>query len=120
MEASDVRERGEIELPVRPDGPVAAVLLAAGIGSVVLAVLVIWAEAKESFADSLAYDLEVGPLSGKTLWATAAFLGSWAILALALRRREVDLGKVAVISGVLIALGLVGTFAPFFQLFAPD
>ena len=32
-----------------------------------------WAEASVSFKDSLAYDLEVGPLSGKTLWAAFAF-----------------------------------------------
>jgi len=105
---------------VRPNGPVAAVLLATGIGSVVLAVLVVLAEAKEKFADSLAYDLEVGPLSGKTIWATAAFLVSWAVLALVLRRRDVSLGGVAVVTGILLAIALVGTFSPFFELFAPD
>ena len=105
---------------VRPNGPVAAVLLATGIGSVVLAVLVVLAEAKEKFADSLAYDLEVGPLSGKTIWATAAFLISWAVLALVLRRRDVSLGGVAVVTGILLAIALVGTFSPFFELFAPD
>ena len=105
---------------MRPNGPVAAVLLATGIGSVVLAVLVVLAEAKEKFADSLAYDLEVGPLSGKTIWATAAFLISWAVLALVLRRRDVSLGGVAVVTGILLAIALVGTFSPFFELFAPD
>ena len=105
---------------MRPNGPVAAVLLATGIGSVVLAVLVVLAEAKEKFADSLAYDLEVGPLSGKTIWATASFLISWAVLALVLRRRDVSLGGVAVVTGILLAIALVGTFSPFFELFAPD
>ena len=103
----------------KPSGPVAAVLLATGIGALVLAVLVVWAEASEGFAESLAYDLEVGPLSGKTIWATVAFLGSWAVLSVALRRREVDLMKTAAVTAVLIGLGLLGTFAPFFQLFAP-
>jgi hypothetical protein len=87
---------------------------------VVLAVLVVLAEAKEKFADSLAYDLEVGPLSGKTIWATASFLISWAVLALVLRRRDVSLGGVAVVTGILLAIALVGTFSPFFELFAPD
>ena len=105
---------------MRPNGPVAAVLLATGIGSVVLAVLVVLAEAKEKFADSLAYDLEVGPLSGKTIWAIASFLISWAVLALVLRRRDVSLGGVAVVTGILLAIALVGTFSPFFELFAPD
>lgn len=103
----------------KPNGPVAAVLLATGIGALVLAVLVVWAAASEGFAESLGYDVEVGPLSGKTIWAVAAFLGSWAVLGVALRRRDVDLPKVVVVSAVLIGLGLLGTFAPFFQLFAP-
>lgn len=104
----------------RPTGPVAAVLLATGIGSLVLAIMVVWAEASESFAESLAYSEDVGPLSGKTIWAVAAFLGSWLILGLALRNRNADLRTVVIVSGVLIALGLIGTFAPFFQLFAPE
>jgi hypothetical protein len=104
----------------KPNGPVAAVLLATGIGGVVLAALTIWAEASTGFKDSLAYDLEVGPLSGKTIWGTAAFFGSWAILGLALRRREVDLKKVGVVAAVLVGLALVGTFSLFFELFTEE
>ncbi len=98
----------------RPSGPVAAVLLATGIGSLVLAILVIISEASESFADSLAYSERVGPLSGKTIWAVAAFVGSWAILGVLLRSREVDLRKVTIVAAILIALAFLGTFEPFF------
>jgi hypothetical protein len=105
--------------PVRPNGPVAAVLLATGIGSLVLAVLVVWAEASESFAASLAYSDRVGPLAGKTTWAVVAFLVSWAGLHVYLRRRDVDLHKIWLITLALLALGLLGTFSPFFELFAP-
>lgn len=104
----------------RPNGPVAAMLLATGIGSLVLAILVILAEASRSFADSLAYSDRVGPLSGKTIWAVVAFLGSWAGLTALLRNRALDLGKVAIVTGVLIGLALLGTFSPFFELFAAD
>lgn len=104
----------------RPNGPVAAVLLATGIGSLVLAILVVWAEASESFADSLAYSDRVGPLSGKTIWAVVAFLVSWAGLHAVLRRRDVNLHTVWLITLVLLALGLLGTFSPFFELFAPE
>jgi hypothetical protein len=103
----------------RPNGPVAAVLLATGIGSLVLAVLVVWAEASESFKDSLAYSDRVGPLSGKTIWAVVAFVVSWAALHVLLRRRDVNLRAVWLITLALLALGLLGTFSPFFQLFAP-
>ncbi|MGH2982924.1 MAG: hypothetical protein ACRDK5_01505 [Solirubrobacterales bacterium] len=105
---------------MKPSGPVAAVLLAAAVGALVLAALTIWAEASESFADSLAYDLEVGPLSGKTIWATTGFLASWGVLTAVLRRRDVGLGRVAIVVAALVGLALVGTFAPFFQLFAPE
>jgi len=105
--------------PVRPNGPVAAVLLATGIGSLVLAVLVVLAEASESFADSLAFSDRVGPLAGKTTWAVVAFLASWAGLQAYLRRRDVNLHKVWLITLALLALALLGTFSPFFELFAP-
>ena len=104
----------------RPEGPVAAALLATGVGSLVLAILVVIAEANESFAMSLAYSDRVGPLSGKTIWAVVAYAGSWAILAVALRGRRMNLHAVAVITGVLLALALVGTFSPFFELFKSD
>jgi hypothetical protein len=116
----DLPERSLPAAVERPNGPVAAMLLATGIGSLVLAILVVWAEASRSFADSLAYSDRVGPLSGKTIWAVVAFLASWAGLTAVLRNREVDLGKVATVAAVLIGLALLGTFSPFFQLFAAD
>jgi hypothetical protein len=117
---ANLSEQTDRAVDARPSGPVAAMLLATGIGSLVLAVLVILAEASRSFADSLAYSDRVGPLSGKTIWAVVAFLGSWAALTALLRNREVDLGKVAIVAGVLIGLALLGTFSPFFELFAAD
>ena len=104
----------------RPEGPVAAALLAAGVGSLVLAILVVIAEANESFATSLAYSERVGPLAGKTIWAIVAFLLSWAVLTVALRGRDVNLRTVLLISGIMLALGLLFTFPPFFQAFAPS
>jgi hypothetical protein len=101
----------------RPNGPVAAALLAAGIGSVVLAVLVILVEASASFKSSLAYSTRVGELSGKTIWTVVAYVVSWVLLTLILRGRQVDVAKFAIAAGVLVALGLIGTFSPFFQLF---
>jgi hypothetical protein len=96
------------------------VLLATGIGALTLAILVIAAEASESFKESLAYNDRVGPLSGKVIWAVVAFAGSWAILWAALRRREVPLATAAIACAVLVGLALIGTFSPFFELFAPE
>src|SRR5215216_7173261 len=127
MEASPPRTTGpeapraEVGIaPVRPNGPVAAVTLAAGIGSLVLAILVIISEASVSFADSLAYSERVGPLAGKTIWAVVAYLGSWLVLGFALRYQEVNLRTVTIVAALLIARALIGTFAPFFQLFMAE
>ena len=103
----------------KPNGPVVAVLLAAGIGALVLGILTTWAAASESFATSLQYVDRVGPLSGKTIWATAAFLISWAALGIWLRHRDLAWKPVVRVSVVLIALGLIGTFPEFFQAFEP-
>ena len=113
-------ESAAVEAAVKPAGPVAAVLLAAGIGALVLGIMVIWAAASESFAESIAYSDRVGPLSGKTIWAVVAFLVSWGALSVAFRRRSVDLGKVIIVAVVLLGLGYLATFAPFFELFAPE
>jgi hypothetical protein len=125
VEAAQPQPSAAAERPVpaavaRPDGPVAAVLIAAGIGALVLAILTVWAEASVGFKDSLAYSDRVGPLSGKTIWATVAFLVSWVGLTLALRRRRVDLMKATVVSVVLLGLGYLGTFSPFFRMFESE
>lgn len=99
-------------------GPVAAVMLAAGIGALTLAVVTIWAVASDGFRESITYSDRVGPLSGKTIWAVALFLVSWAVLYAGLRNVDVDLKKVTIATAVLLGLGLVGTFEPFFIQFA--
>ena len=109
-----------VETAAKPNGPVAAALLAAGIGTFVLGVLTTWAAASESFAESLQYVDRVGPLSGKTIWAAAAFLVSWAALGAWFRNRSFAWKGVIAVSLLLIVLGLLGTFPTFFQEFAPE
>ena len=104
----------------KPEGPVVAVLIAAGIGALVLGILTVWAEASVGFKESLAYNDRVGPLSGKTIWAAVAFLVSWALLTLVLRRRRLDLVKATAVTVVLLALGYLGTFSPFFRIFESE
>jgi hypothetical protein len=113
-------ERPAVAAVAKPEGPVVAVLVAAGIGALVLGILTVWAEASVGFKDSLAYNDRVGPLSGKTIWAAVAFVVSWVVLTLALRRRRVDLMKATVVSVVLLGLGYLGTFSPFFRIFESE
>jgi heme A synthase len=62
----------------------------------------------------------VGPLSGKTIWATVIFVVAWAVLAARLRNRDGLLRSATTIFVVLTVLGLLGTFPIFFQAFAPE
>lgn len=103
----------------RPNGPVAAVMIAAGLGALALGILTTLAEASESFKESLQYNDGVGPLAGKTILTVVVFLVTWAGLGGVLRRRDVPWGPVIVGTLVLVGLGLIGTFPPFFQAFAP-
>lgn len=104
----------------RPFGPVAAVFLAAGIGSLVLGILTTLAEASEGIASALEWSKSVGPLTGKTILSVVAFALSWVILHVAFRDRDLDPGKVFVWTAVLVGIGFVLTFPTFFQLFAPE
>lgn len=104
----------------KPNGPVAAVMLAAGIGAVVLGLFTVLSEASEGIHDFLEWSERVGPLSGKTCLAAIAFLGSWGGLHAALRHREIEWRPLIATTIVLIAIALVLTFPPFFQLFKSD
>jgi hypothetical protein len=101
----------------KPNGPVAAVMIATGIGVLVLGILTTVGEASEGFADFLQFSDRVGPLSGKTIFAVVAFLVSWGVLHVALRDRDLEWRPVITALVVLVAIGLVLTFPPFFQLF---
>ncbi len=103
-----------------PFGPGAAVLLAAGLGIFVLGLLTTLAEASSGIADGLQWNDRVGPLSGKTIIASAVFVGAWALLSAALRRRDPQWNPVVYAMATLMALGLLMTFPTFFQAFAPD
>ena len=103
--------------PHKVDGPLSAALLASGIGTFTLGLLTTWAAASTSFAADLQLDDGVGPLSGKTIYATAAFLASWIMLGYLLRRRDGTLRSATIAFVVLTALGFLGTFPIFFKAF---
>ncbi len=103
----------------KPFGPVAAVFLAAGIGSLVLGILTTLAEANESIKSALEWSKAVGPLAGKTIISVALFLLSWVVLHSVLLGKAVNATRVFAWTAILVGAGLVLTFPTFFQLFAP-
>ena len=117
---SESYRASELEEIDRPTGPVAAAVLATGIGIFVLGLLTTLSEASEDVADFLKWSEDVGPLSGKTILSVIAFFASWAILHLLWRRQDRPLRPILIAAGVLATLGLIGTFPTFFKAFAPD
>lgn len=101
-----------------PTGPAAAALLAAGVGCAAFGVIVTVDEASVPVDTVLTLSTSVGSLSGKTLLGVAVYLLAWAVLHGAWRARSVDLARVARGSCLLLIVGLLGTFPPFYALFA--
>jgi hypothetical protein len=103
-----------------PDGPLAAALLAAGIGAFALGLFTTLAEANAAFRERLILNDAVGPLSGKTVWATVVFVIAWVALHFMWRERDRMLRSATMAFVVLTLLGVLGTFPIFFQAFAPE
>lgn len=99
----------------RSSGPAAAVLLAAGLASFTLGLLSVLSAASASVSDALTLSDRVGELSGLTTVSVVVFFGAWAVLGFAWRHADPPLERVAGVVAVLIALGLLGTFPPFFN-----
>lgn len=99
------------------NGPAAATILAAGIGSFFLGFMTSLSEGIKTVEGLLNWYNPSGPLVGKTISAIVLWLVAWAILGSRWKDREVDFDKIFKVALVLIALGLVGTFPLFFGLF---
>lgn len=101
------------------DGATAAAMLAAAFGVFALGLVTSTAAAAEGFKEWLQWDDEVGPLSGKSSVALAAWMGAWPLLHLALYRKDGLLPAAIVISGILFFLGMLGIFPPIFERLEP-
>jgi len=99
------------------NGLPAAAMLAAGIGSLTLGLMTTLAENISVIGNLLNFYNPVGALTGKTLVAIAVWLISWGVLAGKWRGQSVNFGKIYKSTLILVALGVVGTFPPFFDLF---
>jgi hypothetical protein len=109
----------------KPNGPVAAAFLASGVGTLVLGIFVALNELGGDISKFLDFSKNygigsgVGPLSGKVILATIAFIVSWVILHVLWRGKEVNFNRVLTVALVLVAAGFLLTFPPVFDVFAP-
>jgi hypothetical protein len=100
-----------------PNGSGAAAVLAAGIGSFLLASLAIAADKSALLKSFFNFYRPTGPLSGVTTVAVLTWLILWAILKLRWRRSSVDLKRVNALAVTLLILSLALTFPPIADLF---
>ena len=100
----------------RPSGPAAAAVLAAGLASFTLGLLSVLTAASASVSDALTLSDRVGDLSGVTTISTLVFVVAWTLLAIVWRHANPPLVRIVAAAAVLIGLGLLGTFPPFFNL----
>jgi hypothetical protein len=122
-----------MQTDTKPNGPVVAAFLAAGIASLVIGIGVVLNEASAPIKAAIGIDFNaflqfdktfgfgsgVGPLSGKVGLAIIAFVVSWVLLHLWLRGKEVNFRTGFIAALVLVGLGFALTFPPIFKLFAP-
>ena len=101
----------------KPEGPIAAAILAAGVGALALGAVTVLVEANASVKSALTLSTAVGPLSGKVAVTVGVWLVSWFVLHLVYRTKPFESRRALAIAAILIALGVVGTFPTFFQMF---
>ena len=111
-------ETGGIVFTDKPEGPIAAAIMAGGVGAFAMGAVTTLAEASTGISKALNWNHAVGPLSGKTIITVLVWLVAWAILHVAYRNRPYETRRAFTIALILIALGVVGTFPTFFELFA--
>lgn len=99
------------------DRAMGAAMIASGIGSLTLGIMIILAEVSPAIKTALTLNKAVGPLSGKTTVAVIAFLVSWLVLHYIFRGKAVALGTSFIVAAVLLVLGLLLTFPPVFMSF---
>ena len=102
---------------VAPNGSGAAAILAAGIGSFILAVFAIAGDRIPVFGKSMIFYKPTGPLSGVTTSAIIIWLAAWVIFDRAWSKRSVPLARISTVALVLLVLSLLLMFPPIADLF---
>lgn len=99
-----------------PNGPGAAAILAAGIGSFALGLFATLGDAFPAVAHFFNFYNPTGPLSGVTTSAIVVWLVGWGILGKSWARQTVNMTTVNVIAFLGLLLGVLLTFPPFVDL----
>jgi hypothetical protein len=99
---------------VAPNGAAMAAFLAAGIGAVAMGLILVLGEL--GILSIPALYAPAGGVTGRTTLAVAVWVIAWAVLHARWKDRDVGTSGVALLTFVLIALGVLGTFPPLWGL----
>ena len=99
-----------------PNGSGAAAMLAAAVGSLVLALLAFAGDKSVAIRNSFNFYKPTGPLSGVTTVALIVWILAWAVLEWRWRNRSVAMGRVSRASLALLLLSILLTFPPIVDL----
>jgi hypothetical protein len=99
-----------------PNGPGAAAVLAAGIGTFALGLFAVLADKIPSVKSWMNFFKPTGALSGVTTCTLFVWIAVWAILQMRWRARDVRFATIGVFALVLLALGMLLTFPPLADL----
>lgn len=110
-------QESPVQLQTPPNGGAAAALLAAGIGCVALGVLSVLTSVFDPLSEALKFYGLADDISGVSTLMIAVWLLSWLILHRRWKQRQVQFRWILVVTLLLIALGLLGTFPPFARVF---
>jgi hypothetical protein len=101
-------------------GVASAAFVSSGIGCLIIGLMVTGAEMSEGLKNTLNWWNPAGPLTGKTGVGIIAWIVSWVILHTMWKDKDMDFGKVFIVTLIMIALGFLLTFPPIFSLFAAE
>ena len=99
-----------------PNGPGAAAILAAGIGSAALGIFALSNDAFPPINHFFTFYNPTGGLSGISTSAVVVWLVAWFVLARRWDNRNVEMGKVNLYSFALLLVGVLLTFPPVMDL----
>ena len=99
-----------------PNGPGAAAILAAGIGSATLGILAVAGDASPAINSILNFYSPAGALSGVTTVTIVVWLVAWLVLFRLWREKAMALTRVNLAAFAMLAIGFLLTFPPFMDL----
>jgi hypothetical protein len=106
----------ESTIPVIPNGSGAAAMLAAAVGSLVLAVIAFAGDKSVPIKNSLNFYKPTGPLSGVTTVAIVVWFLAWGFLEWRWGKRTVAMSRINRVSLAMLVLSILLTFPPIVDL----